>query len=87
MQSKTLPSFWRLYSTLDSDIKQRAIKAYGLWVANHFHPSLQFKCINSEENVWSVRITHRYCALGIVESNTITWFWIGSHDEYERFFG
>jgi len=23
--------------------------------------------------------------LGILEGDTVTWFWIGSHDEYERF--
>ncbi len=28
-----------------------------------------------------------YRALGILEENTVTWFWIGDHDEYERFFG
>lgn len=28
-----------------------------------------------------------YRALGILEENTVTWFWIGGHDEYERFFG
>lgn len=26
-------------------------------------------------------------ALGILEGSTVTWFWIGNHDEYERFFG
>jgi hypothetical protein len=54
-------------------------------VGNPFHPSLHFKCINREENVWSVRITRGYRALGILEGDTVTWFWIGSHDEYERF--
>jgi len=24
--------------------------------------------------------------LGILEGDTMTWFWIGSHDDYERFF-
>jgi hypothetical protein len=32
---------------------QRARKAYGLWAENPFHPSLHFKCVNSEENIWS----------------------------------
>ena len=25
--------------------------------------------------------------VGIFEGDTVTWFWIGDHDEYERFFG
>lgn len=50
------------------------------------HPSLHFKCINPEENVWSVRIARGYRALGVLEGDTVTWLWIGSHDDYERFF-
>jgi hypothetical protein len=34
--------------------------------------------------VWSVRITLGYRALGIVDGDTITWFWIGNHQDYER---
>jgi len=34
--------------------------------------------------VWSVRITLGYRALGIVDGDIITWFWIGSHQDYER---
>jgi len=38
-----------------------------LWAQSPFHPSLHFKCINREENVWSVRVTRGYRALGILE--------------------
>jgi mRNA-degrading endonuclease RelE of RelBE toxin-antitoxin system len=86
MKSATLPSFWKTYHSLDPTIRQRARKAYDLWRNNPFHPSLHFKCINREENVWSVRITIDYRALGILEGDTVTWFWIGSHDEYEQFY-
>lgn len=86
MNSATLPSFWTAYKSLSEEIKLRARKAYHLWIQNPFHPSLHFKCINSEEKIWSVRITLSYRAIGILEGNTVTWFWIGSHDDYERFF-
>ena len=86
MNSKTLPSFWRNYRGLDEDVKRSARKAYRLWANNPFHSSLNFKCINREENIWSVRITRSYRALGILEGDTVTWFWVGSHDNYERFF-
>jgi hypothetical protein len=33
-----------------------------------------------------VRITRGYRAVGILEGDTVTWFWIGRHDAYERFF-
>jgi len=86
MKSANLPSFWTAYESLDEEIKRRARKAYRRWAQNPFHPSLRFKCINREENIWSVRITQGYRALGIMEGDAVTWFWIGSHDDYERFF-
>ncbi|MEG3847700.1 hypothetical protein QT971_09785 [Microcoleus sp. herbarium19] len=86
MKSATLPSFWENYNSLDIRVKEQARKAYHLWLENPFHPSLHFKCINQEENIWSVRITRGYRSVGILQGDTVTWFWIGKHDDYERFF-
>ena len=86
MKSAVLPSFWDAYRSLEKETQQRARKAYLLWAENPFHPSLHFKCVNVRENVWSVRITHSNRALCVWEDDTVTWFWIGSHDDYERQF-
>ena len=86
MRSATLPSFWETHKNLDMTVKSRAKKAYRLWIENPFHPSLHFKCINSEEDIWSVRITLNFRALGVLDGDTVTWFWIGSHKDYERYF-
>ena len=86
MNSSILPSFWIEYRKLNEDVRQSARKAYRLWADNTFHPSLHFKCINSEESIWCVRITRSYRALGILDGDSVTWFWIGSHDDYEKFF-
>jgi hypothetical protein len=34
----------------------------------------------------AVRITLGYRALGIFDNDTVMWFWIGGHDEYDKFF-
>jgi len=86
MKSATLSSFWETYEPLEESIKQRARKAFRLWMDNPFHPSLHFKCINTEENIWSVHISLGYRAIGVWDEDTVTWFWIGNHDDYERFF-
>lgn len=86
MKSTTLPSFWTRYRQLSSPVRESARKAYQLWAENPFHPSLHFKCIDNEEAIWSVRITRSYRALGVLEGNTVTWFWIGSHGDYEQFY-
>jgi hypothetical protein len=85
MKSQVLPSFWDAYRALDETIRRRARKAYRLWGENPFHPSLHFKCVNAEEGAWSVRISQNYRAIGILDQDTVTWFWIGSHADYERF--
>ena len=87
MKSATLPSFWDAYSSLDEQTKHRAKRAYLLWTDNPFHPSLHFKCINSQESIWSARVSLSVRAIGIMDGDTVTWFWIGNHDQYERFFG
>ena len=86
MKSATLPSFWSAYEALGDDVKRRARKAYRLWEENPFHPSLRFKCINKSEDVWSARISLKHRAVGILEGDTVTWFWIGDHEDYDRFF-
>ncbi len=86
MKSATLPSFWTQYQKLNGSVKAGARKAYRLWAENPFHPSLHFKCIDSDEGIWSVRVTRSYRALGVLEGDTVTWFWIGHHDEYEQFY-
>jgi hypothetical protein len=86
MKSATLPSFWTAYQSLDEEVKRAARKTFRLWMENPFHPSLHFKCISTEEDVWAVRVTLRFRAVGILQGDMVTWFWIGSHDEYERFF-
>lgn len=73
MKSSTLPSFWDNYKSLNLKIKQRAKKTYLLWKDNPFHLSLHFKCINTQENIWSVRITKNYRAIGIFEGDTEMW--------------
>lgn len=86
MKSQVLPSFWEAYRLLPESAKKAARKAFFLWRENPFHPSLHFKCVNAEEQVWSVRVTLGYRSLGILEGDTVTWFWIGGHEEYERQF-
>ncbi len=87
MKSLVLPSFWKAYERLSPQEREQARKAFRLWQENPFHPSLHFKCINREENIWAVRISRGYRALGFMEGDTVVWFWIGDHDAYRRYFG
>lgn len=87
MKSGTLPSFWDAYARLGLEERERARKAYRLWAESPFHPSLHFKCVNVREHVWSLRISRSIRALGVFEGEGVTWFWIGSHDDYDKMLG
>jgi mRNA-degrading endonuclease RelE of RelBE toxin-antitoxin system len=78
-------SRWKkLYRKLPTQIRQIAKKQYKLFKDNPYHSSLHFKKIHSSEPIFSARITANYRTLGVLSENNIIWFWIGSHDEYER---
>jgi hypothetical protein len=79
--SKALPRFWLCYEQLPPAIQRRADKQYCLFASDPDHPSLQFKPVGP---FWSVRVSQSYRALAIKKGSILHWFWIGTHDEYER---
>ena len=87
MKSHTQARFWRFYARLPQDVQRHADKAYQLWRSNPQHPSLQFKRIDPQDPIYSVRVGKQYRALGWLESDTVTWFWIGSHADYDNLVG
>ena len=87
MKSRTEPSFWILYRQLPREIRQLAVKAYQLWLKNPRHPGLRFKRVDSDDPIYSVRIGLNYRALDWLEQDTMIWYWIGDHNEYERLVG
>lgn len=79
--SRRSKKFRALYDTLPAAIQRQADAAYSLFTQNPRHPSLQFKPIDpSDPTVYSVRVGSHYQAIGILEGDTITWIWIGSHE-------
>jgi len=84
MKSRATPKFWKFYARLPRGVRQRARKAYQTWKANPNHQSLHFKRVDDEEPTYSVRVDDDYRALGSLQGDTVIWFWVGRHDEYER---
>ena len=83
MHSVTTLRFRESFNTLPENIKNSARKAYELWKDNPAHPSLQFKQVNPQNSIYSARVSLSYRALGVKTDDTLVWFWIGSHDQYE----
>ncbi len=84
MQSRATRQFWRLFSALPADVQQDAKRAYRLFQSNRAHPSLQFKKLEGEADIYSVRIGLGYRALAVMKKDRVIWYWIGSHSDYGR---
>jgi hypothetical protein len=83
LRSVTQADFWKLYRALPKQVRDQARQAYRQFNRDPRHPGLQFKRVSQRSEVYSVRITRDYRALGVKDGGTIVWFWIGSHDAYE----
>lgn len=81
----TTRRFWKCYEALPESVQNTAVQCYGLLNDDPSHPSLHFKKIGKK--YWSVRAGLGYRALGVEVENGISWFWIGTHAEYNNLIG
>jgi hypothetical protein len=84
IESRVTRSFQLALASLPEGVQAQARRAYRLFQNDPSHPSLRFKKIEGVENVFSVRIGLGYRAVGVRKGSTVTWFWIGSHADYDR---
>ena len=84
MNSQVTGDFLACFAKLPDAVKALPRKSYRLWRDNPSHPSLHFKRIHRTEPLFSVRVGLGWRALGLLEGDTLSWFWIGSHADYDR---
>ena len=84
MLPKTTERFRKCFKKLPPDIQSKARKSFNVWQNNPNHKSIKFKKIHSKKEIFSIRITIGYRALGIISDEEMIWFWIGSHSDYDR---
>ena len=82
MNSRTQRYFWKAFERLPTHIQQLAREKFRFWTQDPYHPSLDFKLLRGD--VWSVRINLQYRAMCRRSGDTVVWFWIGPHAEYDR---
>jgi hypothetical protein len=86
VKSRINEDFLKCYRKLPEHVQQLARINYRKFRKDHRHPSLQFKRLEGTD-LYSVRVGKSYRALGTMTGDTITWFWIGSHAEYNQMIG
>ena len=84
MKHRTTSAFWKHYRLLPESIQTLADRRFLLLKSDPRHPSLRLKKVR---NLVAVRVDSNYRAVGNLLPDGVLWFWIGSHDEYERLIG
>lgn len=84
LKSVTTERFRKAFANLPKEFQERARKSYNLWKQDHYYPGLHFKQVHAQQQIYSVRVGLSYRALGIKQGDTMIWFWIGSHEEYNN---
>ncbi len=84
MISTCTEEFWEAFNSLPMNVQEKAKKAYRDWQLNTGNSSANFKPVKGAKDMWSIRVTDKYRALGDREGDEISWFWIGTHAEYEQ---
>lgn len=84
MKSSVTNTFRERLGVLPVSVQEQAAKAYALWPEDPYHPSLQFKRVNRKQLIYSAHVSLNYRVLGLLESDHIYWYWIGTHDEYDE---
>jgi len=81
LRSSATHRFWKLFSRLPGEVQDLAIAKNELFRQSPFHPSLG---LQEKGRVWTVDIGRSYRAIALRNEDQLTWFWIGSHEEYNR---
>ena len=84
IRSFALPSFWKCYRELPQPVQKLADKQFGLFRQNAFHPSLGFA---RKGQVWTAEVGRGYRAMARRRGEDCYWFWIGSHETYNKLLG
>lgn len=82
MKSHAPAEFWRHYEKLPLRVQKLADKCFAFFKRDPLYPSLHLQRIHDE--VWSVRVSDHYRALAKRREDGWMWFWIGTHEEYNK---
>jgi hypothetical protein len=80
LRSSATSRFWKLFAELPEQVQELATEKYELFKRDpYYHPSLGFQ---AKGKVWTVDIGRHHRAIGFGTGNQLSWFWIGSHEDY-----
>lgn len=83
MKSRTTAQFRKMFANLPEQVQEQTRTAYRQFKQDPSYPSLRFKKVHPKLPIYSARINRDYRAVGQLDDDTVIWFWVGSHAEYD----
>ncbi|MEH1836554.1 MAG: hypothetical protein V7L29_32025 [Nostoc sp.] len=71
-----------MFADLPEQIQEQTHKANQQFKQDLSYPSLRFKKVHAELSSILHELTKTYRAVGQLDEDTVIWFWVGSHAEY-----
>ena len=87
LRPETTEAFRRQFTVAPATVQTKIRAAYALWSENPNHPSLRFKKVHDKLPIYSARVDLNWRAVGVMKQDTVVWFFVGPHAEYERLLG
>jgi hypothetical protein len=87
VKSLTTAQFRKMFADLPKQVQEQTRKAYLQFKKDPSYPSLRFKKVHPKLPIYSAIINRDYRAVGQLEEDTVIWFWVGSHAEYNVLLG
>lgn len=84
MNSRTTRGFRERFTALPAHVRRQANEAYRLFQHDPAHPGLHFKKVYPDPPTYTARVGISYRAAGVLDGDTVVWYWIGTHAEYDR---
>ncbi|MEM7761531.1 MAG: hypothetical protein AAF298_25900 [Cyanobacteria bacterium P01_A01_bin.40] len=84
MKSRTTKKFRAFFARLPKQIQIQGRIAYQLFKKIQTIPVCVLKKLHSKLSIYSARISRDYRAVRQLDGDTIIWFWIGSHTDYDK---
>lgn len=83
MKSVTTEQFRKQYAPASTRQQAQINNSDKLWRENPAHSSIRFEKVHATEPIFSARVDLDWRAHGVLDDDTIVWFWVGLHDEYD----
>jgi hypothetical protein len=87
MTSRTTKQFRAQFRNLPDAVREQARMAFRQFLADPRNPGLHFRQVHPTLPIFSARVGLHYRAVCSRDGNTLTWFWIGSHADYDKLLG